>query len=479
MFCNILIVSSLLAVVHAQQVGTFQPENHPPVTWQRCTSKDNCTTNQRSIALDANWRWLHQTGSYSNCYSGNTWDTSYCNTNIDCAQRCALEGADYQNTYGISTSGSQVRLNYVTDHANGRNVGSRVYMMESDTHYEIYKLLNQEFTFTVDVSELPCGLNGALYLVAMDVDGGIANGTSNSAGARYGTGYCDAQCPRDVKFIKGLANIEGWQLSPNNSMSGAGNHGSCCAELDIWESNSMAQVLTAHPCDTPTNTMCTGDACGGPHSSNRDAGPCDPNGCDFNPYRVGNASFYGPPNKILDSSLPFTVVTQFITNDGTSNGTLTEIRRFYVQRGITDAQPSASLNGLSGNTINSEFCIAENTLFQGPDNFARHGGLAKVSEAMAQGMVLVMSIWDDWFTHMLWLDSAFPPQEDAKKPGVGRGECSRLSGDPQQLQTSNPNAYVAFSDIKVGPINSTFNNESVQTWPASINPGILVVLQLP
>ena len=57
---------------------------------------------------------------------------------------------------------------------------------------------------------------------------------SNKAGAKYGTGYCDSQCPRDVKFINGEANSEGWVPSTNDVNAGVGNYGSCCAELDIW-----------------------------------------------------------------------------------------------------------------------------------------------------------------------------------------------------------------------------------------------------
>ena len=37
----------------------------------------------------------------------------------------------------------------------------------------MFHLLNKEFTFDVDVSNLPCGLNGALYFVEMDKDGGL------------------------------------------------------------------------------------------------------------------------------------------------------------------------------------------------------------------------------------------------------------------------------------------------------------------
>lgn len=37
----------------------------------------------------------------------------------------------------------------------------------------------------------------------MDADGGLSEYSGNEAGAAYGTGYCDSQCPRDLKFING------------------------------------------------------------------------------------------------------------------------------------------------------------------------------------------------------------------------------------------------------------------------------------
>ena len=49
-----------------------------------------------------------------------------------------------------------------------------------------FYLKNHEFTFDVDVSKLPCGLNGALYFVAMDEDGGMSAYPNNNAGAKYG-----------------------------------------------------------------------------------------------------------------------------------------------------------------------------------------------------------------------------------------------------------------------------------------------------
>ena len=151
------------------------------------------------IVLDGNWRWTHSISGSTNCYTGNTWDATLCPDDVTCAANCALDGANYASTYGITTSGSALTLSFVT----GSNVGSRVYLLENDTTYKIFDMLNQEFTFDVDVSHLPCGLNGALYMTAMDSDGGLAAYSGNKAGAKYGTGYCDAQCPRDIKFING------------------------------------------------------------------------------------------------------------------------------------------------------------------------------------------------------------------------------------------------------------------------------------
>ena len=188
---------AFLAVVSGQQVGTQQAENHPTLTSQQCTTSGGCKNLATKVTLDANWRWVHTTSGYTNCYTGNAWDTSLCPDGKTCAQNCALDGADYTGTYGITSSGSSLKLQFVT----GSNVGSRVYLMADDSHYQMFQLLNQEFTFDVDVSQLPCGYNGALYFSEMPPDGGVSS--TNKAGAAYGTGYCDSQCPQDIKFING------------------------------------------------------------------------------------------------------------------------------------------------------------------------------------------------------------------------------------------------------------------------------------
>jgi len=75
--------------------------------------------------------------------------------------------------------------------------------MANTTEYQTFNLLNKEIAFDIDVSTLDCGYRSGLYFVAMDADGGSAKHPVNTAGAKYGTGYCDASCPRDVKWIDG------------------------------------------------------------------------------------------------------------------------------------------------------------------------------------------------------------------------------------------------------------------------------------
>lgn len=198
---------SLVAAVHAQQAGTLIAETHPLITWQQCTVRGGCLTLTGKIVLDADWRWLHSVTGYTNCYTGNTWDSSLCPDPTTCAQNCALEGADYSGTYGITTSGNALTLKQVSSAASGAMPGSKVYLMSTDTTYTAFKPLNREFTFDVDVSQLPCGYNGAVAFNEMAMDGGKSQFPTNGAGAKYGTGYCDAQCSRSIHFINGQVCI--------------------------------------------------------------------------------------------------------------------------------------------------------------------------------------------------------------------------------------------------------------------------------
>ena len=86
----------------------------------------------------------------------------------------------------------------------------------------------------------------------MDEDGGLSKYSSNKAGAKYGTGYCDAQCPRDLKFINGEANVGNWKESSNDPNAGVGQYGSCCTEMDIWFVSYFASSTLRSQQNTPS-----------------------------------------------------------------------------------------------------------------------------------------------------------------------------------------------------------------------------------
>ncbi|KAK1759051.1 cellulose 1,4-beta-cellobiosidase [Echria macrotheca] len=432
MYTKLGVLASLVTAVASQGVGTQQTETHPKITWQKCTAKGSCTNQNGEIVIDANWRWLHDKGGYTNCYTGNTWNDTACPSNAKCASQCVLDGADYSATYGATTSGNALTLKFMTKTQYATNIGSRMYLMASPTKYAMFTLLGNEFTFDVDNSKLPCGFNGAVYFVSMDEDGGMSKYTTNKAGAKYGTGYCDSQCPRDLKFINGQANVEGWKASSNDPNAGVGGMGSCCAEMDILEANSISTAVTPHPCQNAAQHSCKGDDCGGTYSGTRFAGDCDPDGCDFNPYRMGAHDFYGP-GKTVDTTKKFTIVTQFHG----SGSTLNEIRQFFIQGGKRFDMPNSTWQGIVGNSITPDFCKTQKQVFGDRDRFNEMGGFDNMAKALAKGMVLVLSLWDDHYSNMLWLDSTYPTDADPSTPGKGRGTCDTTSGAPSDVESKN------------------------------------------
>ncbi|KAG8915490.1 hypothetical protein FRC02_004499 [Tulasnella sp. 418] len=431
-------LTSLFAIAYAQQAGTLVAETHPPLTWQTCNASGSCQNVAGSITLDADWRWLHETNSYGGCWGAGGWINPPCGPPNVCAQSCALEGADYSGTFGITTSGNALSLKYLTQGPSGPNVGSRVFLMASNTLYQTFKLKNREFRFDIDVSKVGCGVKSSLYFVGMDADGGIQKYPGNKAGAKYGTGYCDAKCPRNVRFINGEANTLNWyQVGPRWE----GHVGSCCMEIDLWEGNSISNAFTHHPCQISEQYRCQDTECNE---------ICDKDGCDFNSYRNGATTFYGP-GRTVNSNNKFTVITQFHTVDGTDTGTLSEIRRLYVQNGVVIQNSQLQLPGIgSYNSITENYCYFQKIAFNDPDYFSQYGGF-QVDSALDKGLVLAMSISDDPDTNMLPLDGQWPL--DSTGPGTARGTCptSLDYAETQAIQAANS---VAFSNIKFGPINS-------------------------
>jgi cellulose 1,4-beta-cellobiosidase len=228
--------------------------------------------------------------------------------------------------------------------------------------------------------------------------------------------------------------------------------------MDIWEANSVSAAFTAHTCTVTEQTSCTGTDCS---AANSTAGFCDQAGCDFNTFRLGVQDFYGP-GMTVDTTQPFTVVTQFISSNNESTGTLSAIRRLYVQNGVVIQNVDTDVSGITAtNEITTEFCEQETAAFAETDTFDEKGGMSGMSAAMNKGMVLALSLWDDYAVNMLWLDSDFPT--DGTAPGDLRGTCAITSGVPATVEADSPNAKVIFSNIKFGAIGSTFSTTGTST----------------
>merc|ERR1711991_477659 len=258
--------------------------------------------------------------------------------------------------------------------------------------------------------------------------------------------------------INGEANMEDWVPSETDKNAGTGKYGSCCTEIDIWEANKMSMAYTMHACSPGEQTRCDGKDCGD-NGEDRFSGMCDKNGCDIQPHRLGTHDFFGPGSDFqIDSTQPVTVTTQFITNDGTDTGKLVEVRQFYQQNGKTIQHPSYTVNGKSHDSISDDFCSDWVATTLDGTNFLEKGGLDAVEKAIDAGVVLVMSLWDDHYANMLWLDSTYPT--DVSQPGSYRGACSIDSGVPADVEVDQADATVKFSDIKFGPIGSTTDSST-------------------
>lgn len=57
---------------------------------------------------------------------------------------------------------------------------------------------------------------------------------------------------------------------------------------------------------------------------------------------------------------------------------------------------------------------------------------------------------------MLWLDSIYPPEKEGQ-PGAARGDCPQDSGVPSETVEQYADAQVIWSNIRFGPIGSTYD----------------------
>lgn len=433
-----IVMMTVMISVTGQLASKFKPEFNPPFDIQNCTKTTGCQKVPGSITLDADMRNLKGPDGKLDCYKRNVWNPTLCPDSVTCAKNCALSGGNYHKAR-VSTDGNAINMKLFTKNPVNYD-GSRIYLLDQEKNYQMFNLLNREFSFDVDVSKCSCGVNSALYFSAMKFDGGKS--ATNLAGSQLGTGYCDAQGPRNLRFVEGKANMQ-------RPGGGLGDVGLACAEVDLWEASSISQAFTPHNCKNVDSALCRGEEC---------ARMCDRAGCGFASYRMGSPDFYGP-SKTVDTTKVFTVITQFITSDGSDDGDLVEIRRVYIQNGRVIQNAPVNIPKVPPFTSTSDqFCDTIQSVFGGSGDFNKFGGMKSMGDSMRRGMVLVMSIWADSHDGMAWLDGDGSDQKGPPKLGSVRGSCKPGAGLPQNIKKMNPDAGVVFSSIKFGPIGSTFNS---------------------
>lgn len=150
---------ALLGLANAQtQVGT---EVHPQLTTYRCTVAGGCTEATNYLVLDSLAHSVHQANSTVGCGDwGSAPNATACPTEEACAANCIQEGLSDYSTVGVTTDGASLRMQMIV---NNVSVSPRIYLLdETEGEYEMVKFTGGEFTFDVDATKLPCGMNSAL-----------------------------------------------------------------------------------------------------------------------------------------------------------------------------------------------------------------------------------------------------------------------------------------------------------------------------
>lgn len=180
---------------HSQHVKNPSDEHHLKLTTWKCTKDGGCKPRKTAVVLDSLKRPLYQVDAPEiGCgTNGSPPNTTVCPDVETCQANCVMESISDYGVVGVATKRDSLSLDMLSDDGTLSKLSPRVYLLDKhEKNYEMLYLLGQEFSFDVDVSKLPCGMNGALYLSEMEKSGGRSD--VNRAGPAFGTGYCDAQC---------------------------------------------------------------------------------------------------------------------------------------------------------------------------------------------------------------------------------------------------------------------------------------------
>ena len=240
------------------------------------------------------------------------------------AQQYSVVALNSTSSSLVNVSGGTIELGHGPS-----DQGTRLWIAHKESlavdSYARFQLLGKRVSYTIDLSEVGCSCNAALYWVSMpgySPDGMPAPGN-------FGNYYCDA-----------------------NKVGGV-----WCWEMDTIEANMHTMQVTPHSCSDPA---------GGPISS------CDKSGSRRNSWFVDRKGLCPADDCLIDSRAPFSHTQSFVA----VGNTLVRIENRLEQRGRAFA-----------------FNATSNSAY-----------LAKMSEALRQGMVLTFQLWGGSWLLMSWLD---------------------------------------------------------------------------
>ncbi|KAF4344250.1 exoglucanase type C [Fusarium beomiforme] len=421
----ILLAASLFAATDAQRACEGIEEVHPPFNWHDCYG-DSCFERYAAVVLDSKLRQI-------DCCNGsrNTLQRAACKKkNKDqCPVDCCIHGADY-GAHGIFTNGTDLTLDVGASHPNTPKDLIRVMLMKDENHYEWTQIIDpwdSEYTFDVEVRDVPPGYKARLSLHWMWEKGNMDKKKGDKAGAKYGTGYCDAHCDQGQRFVMGRANYDGWEPSQTDPHLGTGHLGACCIHLVLWEGNTHSTDFGHYPCDPRGPHMCKGIKC---------KMDCYSVGCTWNPNGKDQKPFYGPgKTNTIDSSRKFSVVNQWFSTQKPMQPVMTRRVMYYIQDGklIPSAPSDFRTKKKEFHTMDKGFCAAQ-------------------AKAWGLGKWLKKNPW--WVNHDAWQYDMVPVFSLVRDY-----EYDMLQGfvhGDDKLKSIPINASVTFSNFRYGRINRTF-----------------------
>lgn len=381
---------SLFASAYAQWPCGNIEEVHPPFAWHNCV-QEPCKKYFGAIVLDST---LRETNCCAGRFDIKDLHRTHCkNKDKDtCPVDCCIEGADYR-AHGISTDGTSLKLDLGATAPHVPKDLIRVMPLKENERYENKPLVRRhdsEYTFDIDVRNVPPGYKARVSLNWMWPDGARSEKKGDKAGARYGTGYCDATCDKGQRFVEGRANYDGWVPDKHDPMLGTGRAGACCHTIVLWEGNLESTDYHWSPCLPPWYHKCDDDKC---------ATRCFAFGCRWNPNGNKMKPFYGPgPTNTIDSKKPFSVVTQFFIQQTPKAACILKTRAtYYIQDGkiFRSAPSDYRPNGALFNTMNKQFCKKMASDFKWGKRWKRAGTWWQRGRGNMYKMVPVFSIFRD------------------------------------------------------------------------------------